>query len=64
MRIRVDVDRCEGHGRCYSLVPELFDSDDTGRGHEIGDGEVSTEQEERARTAVLNCPERAVVLEQ
>ena len=36
MRVRVDDERCEGHGRCYALAPELFEPDDIGNSHEIG----------------------------
>ena len=25
MRIKVDTEKCQGHNRCYSLAPELFD---------------------------------------
>jgi ferredoxin len=63
MKIHVDEGRCEGHGRCYALAPDLFASDDIGNGHEIGDGTVRPDQEHNARLAVANCPERAVVLE-
>ncbi len=30
MKISVDPDKCQGHNRCYALVPELFDVDDYG----------------------------------
>ena len=64
MKIRVDESRCEGHGRCYSLAPDLFESDDIGNGHEIGDGSVAPGQEHNARLAALNCPEQAVIVEE
>jgi ferredoxin len=64
MRIHVDQSRCQGHGRCYSLAPDLVEPDDLGHGHEIGGGTVSAEQEDHARLAVANCPEQAVVLEE
>lgn len=64
MRIRVDDSRCEGHGRCYSIAPGVIEADDLGNGHEIGDGTVPAEFVESARKAVLNCPERAVILEE
>ena len=38
MRITVDSEKCQGHNRCYSLAPELFDVDDYGYATEIGDG--------------------------
>ena len=30
MRIKIDNDRCTGHGRCYALAPEVFEPDDEG----------------------------------
>jgi ferredoxin len=63
MKIHVDQDRCEGHGRCYALAPALIQPDDIGNGLEIGDGAVPPDQEKNARLAVANCPERAVIIE-
>jgi ferredoxin len=60
LRIRVDPDKCQGHGRCYALAPELFDVDDYGQSTAVGDGTVPAGLEERARLAVDNCPEYAV----
>jgi len=64
MRVRVDQERCQGHGRCYSLAPDLFESDDLGNGVEIGGGVVPAGREEHARLAAMNCPEAAVVIEE
>jgi ferredoxin len=64
MRVRVDLDRCQGHSRCYSLAPEVFDVDDDGFAHVIIDGEVPAELEEKAALAVANCPERAISVEE
>jgi ferredoxin len=64
MHVRVDEERCEGHGRCYALVPELFEPDDLGNSRTIGDGVVAAGMEEKALLAVANCPERAVILEE
>ena len=64
MRISVDADKCQGHNRCYSLAPELFDVDDYGYASEIGDGEVPTGLEDKARLAAANCPEYAVLIEE
>jgi ferredoxin len=63
MRVRIDDDLCVGHGRCYALAPELFEPDDIGQGRVIGDGTVPAGQEDAARKAAANCPERAVILE-
>ena len=43
MKVHVDPDKCQGHNRCYAIAPELFDVDDLGQSHEIGDGEVPPE---------------------
>ena len=62
MKVHVDPDRCQGHGRCYDTAPELFVADDIGNSHEAGDGTVAPGLEQKARLAVANCPERAVSL--
>jgi ferredoxin len=62
-RLEVDAERCTGHGRCYDLVPELFEPDDFGHGQVIGSIDPDDIDEARARTAVLACPERAVLFE-
>ena len=64
MRVHVDEDRCEGHGRCYATAPEVFEADDLGNGREIGDGAVPAPLEDKARLAVANCPERAITIEE
>ena len=62
MRVHVDGERCQGHNRCYAIAPELFDVDDLGFAHELGDGTVPVGLEEQARLAVANCPEYAIEL--
>ena len=61
MRIHLDRETCQGHGRCYALAPELFDSDDEGYAVLLADdGQVPAGAEEAARLAVDNCPESAI----
>jgi ferredoxin len=64
MKVHVDPDKCQGHNRCYAIAPELFDVDDLGQAHEVGDGEVPPALEEKARLAAANCPEFAIVVEE
>jgi ferredoxin len=64
MHVRIDHDRCTGHGRCYVLAPELFSDDDEGYGQVIGDGAVAADQMEAARQAAASCPERAVFVDE
>jgi ferredoxin len=63
MKIRLDSEKCQGHGRCYSLAPSLFDSDDEGYSVLKGDGEVADGLEREAHLAVDNCPEYAIELD-
>jgi ferredoxin len=62
VKVRVDQDLCQGHGRCYATAPELFEADDLGNGHETGEGTVPPDREHQARVAVANCPEHAIEL--
>ncbi len=65
MRIILDREKCTGHGRCYSLVPSLFEPDDEGYGVLIDpNGDVPAGQEDFARRAMDNCPERAISIEE
>ena len=60
MKVSIDRARCQGHGRCYELAPEIFDADDEGYGVVLGTGEIAPGLARRARLAALNCPESAV----
>ncbi len=62
MRVRVDPERCVGHGRCYVLAPDVFEEDE--RGHcVIPREEVPAALEGQARLGEGNCPERAITVE-
>ena len=63
MKIVLDLEKCQGHGRCYSLAPELFDSDDNGNSVLKVTGPVPAELEAAARLAADNCPEYAIEIE-
>ena len=61
MKIFVDPDRCSGHGRCYALAPEIFVPDEEGYVKNRGvDIDVAPADEEKARLAIVNCPEQAI----
>jgi ferredoxin len=62
VKVRIDPERCQGHGRCYDLAPELFGEDDEGYGQVLNGGIVPGGAEAQARLAVLNCPESAIEL--
>ena len=63
MRIILDREKCQGHGRCYALAPSLFDTDDEGYAVLKTDGDVPSELEDDARIAADNCPEYAISIE-
>jgi ferredoxin len=63
MHVTVDQDRCQGHSRCYSLAPGLFDVDELGQAHPLNDGVVPAGSEDLARLAADNCPEYAITVE-
>jgi ferredoxin len=60
-RVCVDADRCEGHGRCYTLAPDVFDADEVGHAVVLTE-DVSGELEAQAVEAEQNCPEAAITL--
>ena len=64
MKVQIDANSCQGHGRCYDLASCLFGEDDEGYGTVLGDGTVPPGQARDGRLAVSNCPERAIELEE
>jgi ferredoxin len=63
MKITVDGAVCTGHGRCYSLAPNVFEPDDEGynlqRDVPI---DVPEGEEEAAMIGVRVCPEGAITV--
>ena len=63
MRVRVDRERCVGHGRCYALAPDVYSED--ARGHCVAPaGEVPRELEGGARRGAESCPEQAIAVDE
>jgi ferredoxin len=59
MKVVIDSERCTGHGRCYSLAPEVFDADEEGHSF-VRVAELPEELRARAQLGVDNCPEGAI----
>ena len=59
MKVRVDDERCRGHGMCTTLCPDVFAINDDGYS-EVQVPEVPAEQEDAAREAIECCPEQAI----
>lgn len=62
LRVRVESALCQGHNRCCSIAPELFEADELGNARVKGDGSVPAALAAKAKLAVANCPEHAVRL--
>ena len=62
MKVRVDLELCTGHGRCYALAPELFGEDERGHCRVLRES-IPPELEDQARLGEGNCPERAIRLD-
>ena len=60
MKVRVDAEKCQGHGRCFALAPHLFELDEFGMSSVVGDGTVAPDEAAVARLVAANCPEFAV----
>jgi ferredoxin len=59
LRVKVDLERCVGHGRCYEIAPEVFGDDERGYCVLLRP-EVPPAQAEAVRRAEANCPEQAI----
>jgi ferredoxin len=61
VRVQIDAEACQGHGRCYDLAPEVFGEDEDGYAVLLREGGVvPAGHEDVARLAVANCPEDAL----
>ena len=61
VQVRLDRERCQGHGRCYILASAVFECDDDGRGMVIAET-VPLVHQELARLGADNCPEDAITV--
>ncbi|MDD9939808.1 MAG: ferredoxin [Myxococcales bacterium] len=63
LELRLDMTRCQGHGRCFDLAPDLVDVDDDGLPRLRGSARVPANLQDKAQLIASNCPEGAVRLE-
>lgn len=61
MQIKVDKDRCSGHGLCVIAGPDVYTLGDDGYNN-TPPGEVPDELHEQATRGAEACPERAIHL--
>ena len=53
MRVSIDSGKCQGHGRCYDLAPDLFGEDEEGFGDGAA-GESDDDEEEKKQAVNVN----------
>lgn len=64
MKIVVDQVRCEGHGVCEGVAPDLFRIDDEGDlVYQFAGRDVPTEHRKAAASSVSLCPVAALRIE-
>lgn len=61
-RLLIDLDQCTGHGRCYSLAPQLVDADNEGSPVVLRELVTSADDVAAAQKIVASCPEQAIRL--
>lgn len=66
MRVKVDLEKCSAHGRCYNFSPEVFERGDQGKSKVIvGDiADDDLDLQGNARAASMMCPEGAIIIEE
>jgi ferredoxin len=62
IRVKADVEKCEGHANCTLSAPDLFDLDENDRVIVL-QPVISDSQRARAHEAILSCPVAAIWLE-
>lgn len=61
MKVRVDLNKCQGHARCEEICPEVFSTDEVEGKCVILQEDVPEALREQAMLAVQSCPEYALV---
>ena len=59
MKVVVDRDLCEAHGRCVEAAPAVFEIRDDDQMY-ILDENPGEDQRQAVETAVANCPRQAL----
>jgi ferredoxin len=59
-RVRIDLNRCEGNGRCVVSAPDVFAMDETGEQARVVQGRPAESLRGEVETAVLMCPRAAI----
>jgi len=63
LRIKLDLDLCQGHGVCVSEAPELFELDVEANLARLLREEAGEEERQALRRAAKYCPTFAITIE-
>ncbi|WP_374022306.1 ferredoxin [Mycobacterium sp. HNNTM2301] len=63
MRLRIDLEACQGHSRCALAHPDIFDVDDDAKAFVRVDN-IPPQWEDKVLMAIANCPERAISVDE
>jgi len=58
VKVQICPERCQGHGRCYDLAPDLFGDDEEGYGQVLRRRDRGADAERHARLAVSTARAR------
>jgi len=64
MKLTVDWDICQGHGRCVMVAPEFLDFQEGEDKPTVIVSDISESQKSLAQRACRSCPERALLLQE
>jgi ferredoxin len=59
MKVQVNQDMCEGHGKCQAAAPEVFELGDDDLSHVLVD-DVPEELKPKVERAIRLCPRQAI----
>ncbi|MGH3326404.1 MAG: ferredoxin [Streptomycetales bacterium] len=62
IKLRTDVDKCEGYANCVIASPDVYDIDDDG-GVVLLRTEVPEDRRDEVSQAVRSCPTAAIWIE-
>lgn len=61
VRVSIESAKCQGHGRCAVIAPDVFDTDDLGKGMVLFDS-CPEQFRAQAEEAAFTCPESAITV--
>ncbi len=67
MKVKIDLDLCQGHAVCLSEAPDVFELQDSADGYaqaRVKIESISEELKETVRCAKRFCPNRAISIEE